>query len=186
MCDAFESDPWQLVCDAFESDRWQIQSMKKTLIFSLLMLIGSPGNADLLPEGAFDMISISADEAIEDERPGILHFNGHFIMQSSDWHLISTQATVYGSLSRPDRVYLEGSPARFLVSRTDGAGQGPVEATAQVVEYLRATNLLILSGDAVLILDDEIIRSTNIEFDIDTNRYKAGGIAGVQIEVPGN
>lgn len=158
--------------------------MKKTFICSLLMLICSPCNADLLPEGAFDMVSISADEAIEDELPGILHFNGHFQMQSSDWQLLSARATVYGSPNRPDRIYLEGSPARFLVFRTDGAGQGPVEAAASVIEYVRTANKLSLSGGAVLILDDEIIRSTRIEFDIDTNRYKAGGIDGVQIEVP--
>ncbi len=143
-----------------------------------------PCNASPLGEGAFDTISISADEAFEDERPGILHFKGHFRMQSTDWQLISTQATVYGSPNRPDRVYLEGSPARFLVSRTDSTGHGPVEATASVVEYLRSANILKLSGSAMLILDDEVIRSTNIEYNIDTNRYQAGGIEGVEIEVP--
>ena len=130
------------------------------------------------------MINISADEAREDEQPGILHFSGHFQMHSDDWQLNSSQATVYGSPDKPDRVYLEGSPARFHVNRTDRTEQGQIKGTAQVVEYLRATNQLVLSGEAVLRLGDEVIRSTQIEYDISTNRYQAGGDDGVFIQVP--
>lgn len=130
------------------------------------------------------MISISADEAIEDEQPGILHFRGHFQMRSHDWQLNSAEATVYGQPDKPDRVWLEGSPARFLVNRTDRTGQGQIKAAAKVVEYLRDANLLVLSGGATLMLGNEVIRSKHIEYDISTNRYQAGGADGVMIEVP--
>ena len=158
--------------------------MKKALTCSLLILILSPDNAAPLGEITFDTISISADEAIEDERPGILHFDGNFLMQSSDWQLVSSKATVYGNPNKPDRVYLEGSPALFLVHQSDDLTQGPVEASASVVEYQRAANTLTLSGSAILKLDDEVIRSTIIEYDIGTRRYRAGGNDGVLIEVP--
>jgi len=161
-----------------------IKNMRKIILGSLLALILAPCGATPLGEDAFDTISISADEAYEDVKPGILHFKGHFMMQSKDWQLTSSKATVYGSPNRPDRVYLEGSPARFLVDRADAEGQDPVDAMAPVVEYLRATNKLILSGGATLMLGDEVIRSTHIEYDIDTNQYQAGGIDGVYIEVP--
>ena len=158
--------------------------MKKALIFSFLMVIILPCGAEPLGENLFDTISISAEEAIEDELPGILHFQGQFLMQSIDWKVISTLATVYGSLDKPDRIYLEGEPARFQVSRTDKTQQGPIDASATIVEYLRHTNKLKLSGQATLKLGDEVIRSTYIEYDIDTNRYMAGGNDGVLIEVP--
>jgi lipopolysaccharide transport protein LptA len=160
-----------------------MKSMKTTLILILPALLFSPCNAAPLNESDFEMINISADEAFEDERPGILHFNGRFLMQSSDWQLTSSQATVYGSPNRPDRVELEGSPARFLIDPAGRAGKGPVEATALVVEYLRETNKLKLTGNAMLVLDNEVVRSTSIEYDIGTNRYQAGGVDGVQIEV---
>ena len=161
------------------------QSMKRAITCSLLMLTCSPCIAAPLGAGAFDMISISADEAREDEQPGILHFSGQFQMRSNDWQLNSAQATVYGSPDKPDRVYLEGSPAQFNVNRTDRTDQGPINGTAQVVEYLRATNRLVLSGEAVLMMGDEIIRSARIEYDINTNRYQAGGDDdGVLIQVP--
>ncbi len=157
--------------------------MKKAVIYCWLMLMITPCGAALLGQDAFDTINISADEAFEDEQPGILHLNGHFLMQSRDWQLTSATATVYGNPSKPDRIYLEGSPARFIVHPTDNTAQYPVEAVAPVVEYLRLSNKLMLSGGAVLTLGDEVIRSATIEYDIGTNRYHAGGTDGVLIEV---
>lgn len=130
------------------------------------------------------MISIAADEASEDEQPGILHFKGHFVMRSNDWNLTSEQATVYGSPDKPDSVLLKGSPARFLVKQTELTDRDQVEGTAQVVEYLREVNLLLLSGNATLVLGEETIRSSQIAYDISTNRYQAGGAEGVLIRVP--
>ena len=162
----------------------QYKSMKKTIICGLLTLTSFPCIADPLGDGAFDAISISADEAKEDELPGILHLDGHFQMRSSDWLLTSEQATVYGKPNRPDRIYLEGSPARFHVSPADKSERDSIEAAASVVEYVRDTNRLLLSGGATLVLGEEVIRSTHIEYNIDTNRYSAGGENGVSIEVP--
>lgn len=136
-----------------------------------------------LGEGAFDLISISADEASEDEQPGILHFQGHFSMRSDDWNLTSDRAIVYGSPDRPDRVVLEGSPARFVVKRTDGAQPDQIVADALKVEYSRADDTLLLSSGATLRLGDEVIRSRYIEYNIGTNRYTASGADGVKIEV---
>jgi lipopolysaccharide transport protein LptA len=157
--------------------------MKSAVIFSLSILMCLPAMAAPLGAGAFDMISISADEASEDEQPGILHFSGHFMMRSDDWKLTSEEATVYGSPDKPDRVILQGSPARFVVNLSDSAYPGQIEADAPVVEYSRANNLLLLSGGASLTLGDEVLRSKRIEYNIGTNRYKAGGIGGVLIEV---
>lgn len=158
--------------------------MKIAVIFSLSVLMCQPCMAAPLGEGAFDMISISADEASEDEQPGILHFRGHFSMRSDDWNLDSDTATVYGSPDRPDRVVMEGSPARFVVRRTDATQPDQIVADALKVEYSRADNVLLLSSGATLQLGDEIIRSRHIEYNIGTNRYTAGGADGVQIEMP--
>lgn len=158
--------------------------MNKTVIFFLLAFVFSPCAAAPLGEGAFDMISISADEASEDEQPGILNFRGHFLMQSSDWQLTSTQAIVYGSPNKPDKVYLEGSPARFLIHQVSHPEKDSIEAAASVVEYQRASNMLKLSGSATLKLGNEVIRSAVIEYDIGTNRYQASGTDGVLIKVP--
>jgi len=158
--------------------------MKTAVFYSLLILSITPGLADVLGEGAFDTINISADEAIEDDRPGILHLNGSFRMRSEDWLLTSSKATVYGSPGKPDRIILEGTPARFNFLAGDGPDQEPIEAAALEVEYLREPNTLKLLGNASLMLGNETIRSATIEYDIATNRYRAGGHTGVLIRVP--
>jgi lipopolysaccharide transport protein LptA len=151
------------------------------LIFAMLPL---PCLSSPLGEDAFDTISISADEAREDEESAILYFNGHFVMLSSEWRLTSEQATVYGRLDTPEKVSLQGTPARFSISKSDDHLWGPVEASAPIVEYLRSANTLSLSGGAILKLGDEVIRSKTIEFDITTDQYRASGTGGVLIEVP--
>ncbi len=129
-------------------------------------------------------VSILADQASEDIQPGILHLEGHFSMQTRDWKLESTLATVYGKPDKPDKVYLEGSPARFSINRDNEGGMDVVEATAPEMLYQRSTNILRLSGGALLKLDEEMVRSKVIEYNIETERYRAGGADGVLIHVP--
>ena len=160
------------------------KSMKKAIICGLLTLTSLPGLAAPLGDRTFDAISIRADEAREDEQSGILYFDGNFEMLSEDWQLTSAKATVYGSPSKPDRIYLEGSPASFHISPSDASEEDPIEAEAAVVEYQRDTGSLLLSGGATLMLGGEVIRSAYIEYDIDANRYRAGGEDGVLMEVP--
>ena len=105
-------------------------------------------------------------------------------MQSSDWQLSSTRATVYGPPNRPDRVHLEGAPAHFQINRSDAGETERVNAVAPVVDYLRSDNLLRLTGGAVLMLGDEVIHSDVIEYNVSTDRYRASGEGGVRIEVP--
>jgi lipopolysaccharide transport protein LptA len=161
--------------------------MLKTNIYclaTLFLLALAPCEASLPGDGNFETISITADVAREDIEPGILHFEGHFTMQTADWHIESIRATVYGHLERPDKVHLQGSPARFLINRDNLDDEDIVEATAPEMEYHRSTSILKLSGGAVLKLDDEVIQSAVIEYNVDTERYRAGGAAGVFIEVP--
>lgn len=155
----------------------------RIVLFTVIFL---PSNASSAGGRVIETISISADEAYEDTQPGILYFDGHFIMQSRDWRLESAQATVYGQPDKPEKVHLEGSPARFLIIRNQADGQSTVEATAPMVEYQRATNMLNLSGGAMLKLDGEVIRSERIEYNISTEHYRAAGADGVIIEVPPN
>jgi lipopolysaccharide transport protein LptA len=155
-----------------------------TCLSVLFLLVPALCGASLPGDGDIETISITADVASEDIEPGILHFEGHFTMRTPHWRLESTRATVYGDPDQPDRVYLQGSPARFLINRDTSEGEGIVEVTAPEMEYMRSTSILKLQGGAVLKLDDETIQSEVIEYNIETQRYRAGGADGVLIEVP--
>lgn len=153
------------------------------LAVSILMVL-IPLDIAFCADNGIETISIFADEASEDIQPGILHFKGHFTMQTQDWKLESTLATVHGEPEKPDKVHLEGSPARFLIYQDNQGAMNVVEATAPRMVYQRSTNILRLSGGALLKLDDELVRSEVIEYNIETERYLAGGEDGVLIQVP--
>ena len=137
-----------------------------------------------LDELSVETINIKADQALEEEESGAFQFSGDFSMHSSDWELMSDKATFFGKLDKPDQVSLQGTPAKFRILQAEGVDRKTIEATAPSVEYLRSSNSLKLTGGAVLKLDDEIIRSQSIQYDIDANRYRADGSNGVTIEVP--
>lgn len=169
--------------DPFQQEFYML---KNALGYQIVLFVVMVLPGDVLPVDQIDLetISISADEAYEDIKPGILHLKGHFRMQSREWKLESGSAKIYGQPDRPDMVFLEGVPARFLITQDDGEGQRTVEAEAEAMKYQRSTNTLELSGGAILMLDGEVIKSTVIKYDIGTNRYWAGGVTGVMIEVP--
>ena len=162
-----------------------MSALARLLVIVLCALFAVSGFAASLSEHTFETISISAETALEDSESDTLHFEGNFQMHSDEWTLDSNLATVSGQPGRPDRVYLQGSPARFVIERAaDAEGQNRIEATAPSIEYVRATNRLSLSGGATLRLNGEIIRSGAIEFDLSSDRYQSIGIGGVSIEVP--
>lgn len=157
--------------------------MIRLYLIVLCTLLAMSGFAASLSDHSFAVVSISADEALEDSDSDTMRFVGHFLMQSGEWELQSHEAVVAGPPDRPDRVLLQGSPARFLIERSSDDRMHIIEATAPSIEYVRATNLLSLSGGATLRLDGEVIRSAALEFDLSSDRYQSLGSDGVSIEV---
>jgi len=128
-----------------------------------------------------DVIAIRADQAWEDVEPDTVHFNGHFEMYIRDWLVNADRATLLGQLDEPDRLVLYGSPARFKLSHLQGNQPETVQAEAAEIIYERATGLIILHGNASLGQGENVLRSSTIEYDIETDRFRAQGETGVQI-----
>jgi lipopolysaccharide transport protein LptA len=131
-----------------------------------------------------DMVSIRADQAWEDIEPGTLHFAGHFEMHIRDWLVNADRATLHGKLDHPDRLVLEGTPARFRASRTEDGRTESVQAEAREIVYERETERVILNGAARLVQGENQLQSNMVEYDIRSNRFRARGDTGVQLVVP--
>jgi lipopolysaccharide transport protein LptA len=150
----------------------------------LLPLMHLSASAERLPDFSPDeTVFIRADKAWEDPEPDIVHFSGDFELKAHDWHLYADRATLYGNLEDPETVLLEGSPARVWVTVTSGDKQAIVEGEASSIEYRRALNTVRMTGDAMLVKADNIMRSNEIEYDIEADRFSAGGDQGVQFSV---
>ena len=150
-------------------------------------------NAELLDFSSDDSVIIKADSAWEDATEDVVHFSGGFTLRAPDWYVSADTAVVYGKLDDPDKVQLNGNPARIFFLRTgsdtdsptrnDGEPADRTEGTATDIEYLRSTNVVKLSGSATLKRDEDVLVSEKIEYDVDSDRYTASGTGGVNIQI---
>lgn len=156
-------------------------------LFGLLCFF-PPVLAEGLEFSADDIITVTALRAWEGEAAEVVHFSGDFKLQAPDWTLAGDSAVVYGKLDDPDRVVVEGSPARISFLRKTEPADGDavederVDGSATAVEYFRATDKLKMQGAARLTRNDSTLVSEIIEYDVDADRYSASGEGGINIQ----
>lgn len=147
-----------------------------------------PGLTDSLDFNSDDTVTVTAERAWEGDEVDVVHFSGQFELRAPDWSLFGDTAVVYGKLDNPDRVVVTGEPARisFLRDSEEEPGsddaQERVDGTAAIVEYFRSTDKLVMQGSATLTRKDSTLTSEEIEYDVDTDRYSAGGAGGINIQ----
>lgn len=131
--------------------------------------------------GSEDMVSIRAEQGWEDTEPDTVHFSGHFEMRIGDAQITADRATVYGPLENPDRLVLQGSPARMSLFHTQNNRVQAIKAEAEEIAYEREAALMRLTGAARLAEGDSVLLSHNIEYDIETDRFNTRGQTSVRI-----
>jgi len=147
----------------------------------------APGVADSLDFSSDDTVTVTAERAWEDDEPNVIHLSGNFELRGPDWCLSGDSAVVYGKLDDPDRVVVEGKPATIAFLRGEQESAVPdtrdrVDGTALFVEYFRSTDKLTMRGGANLVRKDSTLDSEMIEYDVETDRYSAGGEGGINIQ----
>lgn len=161
--------------------------MNKLLAIMLIgaCLMAQPGLAeDKLEFSSDEPILVRADEAWEEPGEEVTHFRGNFEMSGSEWSVKADEASVFGPLNTPDRIVITGSPAQAWIKKS--GEEGKVEGEGQRIEYVRSTDSLSLSGDAVIKDGESTVRSGLIEYDMVAKRFKASGEKGVTIVVDRN
>lgn len=150
------------------------------------------GFTDILDLSSDDTVTITAERAWEDAKDDITHFSGRFELRAPDWYVSADSALVYGKLDDPDKLVVEGKPAKIFILRTTqesagSSGSEPnIEGTASIIEYYRATNKLKMRGQAVLTREDNTLSSEIIEYDIDEDSYSASGEGGINVQFSPN
>jgi len=145
------------------------------------------GLADPLDFNSDDTVTVTAERAWEADEPDVVHFSGRFELRAPDWCLFGDTAVVYGNLDDPDRVVVTGKPARISFLRdpeedSTADEEERVDGTASRVEYFRATDKLLMHGRATLTRKDSTLASEQIEYDVETDRFSAGGEGGINVQ----
>ncbi len=159
----------------------RIACLLLTIFFSI-----QTGLADILDLSSDDTVTITAERAWEDSEGDITHFSGHFELRAPDWYVSADTAVVYGKLDDPDKLVVEGRPAKIFILRDaqeNASDAGPnIEGVAATIEYHRTSNILEMRGAAILTREDNTLSSEIIEYDIDEDSYSAGGEGGINIQ----
>jgi lipopolysaccharide transport protein LptA len=166
--------------------RGQNPALLMTLLVMILLMVPQPcisGDDQGFRLGREDVVSIQADKAWEDITPDTVYFEGHFQMQVRDWVVLADRAVLLGKLDDPDHLELEGSPARMELSYKLGQRTEILRGEASKILYDRQAAKISLSGDARMVQDDKILQSSEIDYDIDTDRFRTLGETGINISI---
>lgn len=128
-------------------------------------------------------IIVSADESWEEADNQIIHFRGNFEIRTPGWSIMADQATLFGQLDDPKSIVADGSPVRFFFRSTDPENPSTTTGEGDHLEYQRDAATLTLSGNAMLTSGERVMRSSEIHYDLEQQKLKAGGPEGVHITV---
>ncbi|MCC6203247.1 MAG: hypothetical protein IT494_09615 [Gammaproteobacteria bacterium] len=138
----------------------------------LLVAMAATGADDRLRLADRDTVVIHAAEAWEGEHANTFHIRGNIEISAPDWAVLADAATLEGSLDNPDRIVIEGAPARIRIQLKN---DDPIEGSSSRIEYDRARDRLNLAGDAQLLQGGQSISSADIEYLLDRRTYRTSG-----------
>ena len=159
------------------------------LVRPLLMLITVLlcGASQALESDREQPIELAADSVDIDEGKGVSVYRGDVDLRQGTMRLLADVVTVHQVGRRPEQIVAEGRPVKFYQQSTDG----PVKGEARRVEYAVGSENLVLIGDAVLVQNQDSMRSDRIVYDRVKSVVKAGAAAQgkqrvhISIEPPG-
>jgi lipopolysaccharide export system protein LptA len=134
-----------------------------------------------LKPGKQDTIVVRADQAWEDPDESITYYRGNFELSTPDWSVQAAEATVFGPLNNPERVLLDGEPARIWISQPEKSKI--VEGSGATIEYLLSADLVTLSGGAELRDGEDTVTSDSILYDIEKDSYRSGNSGRVKVSI---
>ncbi len=152
------------------------------LTFALAASLVWPGagSAQKLELSKDDTVVVRADEAWEEFAGQVAHFRGNFELTAPDWSVVADSAVVYGPLEDPERIIVDGAPARIRLAKS--GREDPIEGEGRHIEYRRADDTVSLSGQARLRDGERTLSSALIEYERRGDRVSAG--EGVEVLIP--
>lgn len=119
-------------------------------------------------------VVVRADRATNDPDANQTTFSGHFELQGADWPMQADEAVIYGPVEKPQRVMIQGQPARLWVARK--GVERAVAAEADQIEYLPEQSLLRLQGHARLVEGDRrVMEGEQFEYNLKTRKLSQKG-----------
>jgi len=149
----------------------------------LVMLMLTSGMAaaesiDVGRSGAQTIIA-RAERAWQSEAGDVMHFKGALELRGEHWRVNADSALIEGQLEDPERVIVEGAPARIIVGAIDDPE--PVEGLSQHLEFEPRNQVVRLEGAATIVKGEQSISSESIRYSLERNTFAAGSRGRVKV-----
>ncbi len=142
-------------------------------IASLLALLGLLQLDALAVE--FDRrqpIDIQADTSETDLARGITHLKGNVRIEQGDLKINAAQGDIYNDGRVVSKVILRGRPASWELRSAD---EGTVTASAEIIEYRLAEEIIELTGNAFVSHPQGEARGDHIRYDLRNEQFQGRG-----------
>lgn len=138
----------------------------------LLALILIPANSWALSSDREQPMLIEADRAELDDARGISIYRGNVKVTQGTLVLTGDIMTVHNKGNDVEKVIMEGKPATYK-QRPDNKDKD-VRASALHMEYFTNPEKIILTKQAEVEQEGDVLRSERIEYDVPTDKVNAG------------
>ncbi len=145
--------------------------LQATLLVMLASVLASPCIA--LPDDRQQPIAIESDYAERNEKTGRTVYRGNVVVSQGSVLIEADQITLHVENNKISRIECIGKPASY--QQKPALESATMIARADHIDYLPATNKLILKHNAMLSRDGTIIKGDSIDYDIDRQTWKAKG-----------
>jgi lipopolysaccharide export system protein LptA len=132
-----------------------------TLALLSLTLCHAPWS-QALPEDENQPIHISADQAVRNEKQGVTIYSGNVEMSQGSLLIEADKITIFHDDQAADKIIASGKPAR-LQQRPDPL-KGPVEASAETIEYYKTEERIHLITNALIKQDGSTVKGQSINY----------------------
>ncbi len=125
-----------------------------------------------------DTLVVRAARASEADNGESMVFEGGLELHANDWRIEAERAVLAGRLDDPERVIVDGDPARIIVA--GGKGE-PLEGRGQHLEYEPHTDTVRLDGAAMIVKGEQSISSESIQYLLGKGTFAAGSHGRVRV-----
>jgi lipopolysaccharide export system protein LptA len=147
--------------------------MRRASLPLLAALLATPAPGPAQQATSQLPIELTADFADIDESRGRSLYKGKVEVRQGEMQLLADEVTIYHEDRQPTRLVAEGSPVKFSQRTADGTVRGE----ARRAEYGMADEQLVLIGDALVVQNEDTMRSDRITYDRATSVVRAGAAA---------
>lgn len=138
-----------------------------------LLLVFTTITAHALPEDSEQPIYISSNSAVKDEKEGITIYRGNVDIKQGSLHIQGDEVTIYVDGETVQRIVAVGRPAKFR--QKPAADKTDVSAQGINIEYRLDRDSIVLTDQALLEQQGDLIRANTIRYDLTTDLVEAGG-----------